>query len=369
MEKSEVIKNLPLDYSQDAILFKDLIESLPSPVIIFDSDLRFIVASDRFFDESSLNKEDVKHNDYWYDLVPDMPQSWKAIHQRCLRGEKLKQDEDAFHRADGTIEWWQWEVLPWFKRNSIGGLILWVKNITPQKEAEYHLKKKLKSLSQSNHELLKFAECCAHDLNAPLRTISNYIQILINEIPPEHYQGVRHYADNISQTVQYMSKLIDNILVDSSFDKDSAYDYISLGDVISVAISNLKEMIDSNNVIINQAKMPDIYGNQISLVQVFQNLISNAIKYAKNTPIRIDIQAVECKSHWKILVKDNGVGIAPEDIKRIFKKKIRLSNADIEGFGIGLSQCREIIKKNKGKIWGESYPQEGSTFFFTLPKR
>ena len=112
--------------------FKLIIERLPVPIIVFDRNLRFMAASDRFFDESPLEKGNVHPDDHWYSLIPDMPIKWKKIHQRCLQGEELKSDEDLFYRKDGSIECWKWEIRPWYlSSREVGGIILYVGN-TPK---------------------------------------------------------------------------------------------------------------------------------------------------------------------------------------------------------------------------------------------
>jgi PAS domain S-box-containing protein len=350
---------------------KFLVKSLPIPVIIFNHKLHLIAASKRFYTESPINEEDTGGNPHWYDLVPDMPEKWKLIHQRCLKGEHLKSDADPFYRADSSVEWWRWEITPWLDdQKNVMGIILYVENITKQKLLESNLKKTIDYLSQSNHELSKFARVCAHDLNEPLRTITNYIQLIEEEYSKELDETLKKYFDVIIETSKNMNDLIRNILNYSEAKirkiKPKAIRPIK---VIENILINLDALIRSKRAVINYAdSMPKIYADRVLITEVLQNLIINSLKYNDKAYPIIHIRLKELESYWIFSIKDNGIGIEKSSLKNIFKESVRLSLKPIKGSGMGLYQSYKIIKDHGGKIWAKSTLGMSSTFFFTLPK-
>lgn len=352
-------------------VFKNLIEKLPVPIIIFDKDLRFVAASDRFFDESPLEKKDVKPNDYWYSLVPDMPKKWKLIHQRCLNGEQLKCDEDPFPREDGTLEWWRWEILPWYcSEGEITGVILYVENITAQKSLEKNLLQDIHDLKQTNDSLSKFAHICAHDLNQSLRAISLYAQLINIDYADNIDDSLKNYINLMVKNIEHMKNFISSQLEYAhSTNKDNLFQNISMDDVFERVMMVLESEVESKSAAINYPSLPCVYGNKILLVQLMQNLISNALKYnSANSPV-IDISVVDKGDTWMFAMQDNGIGIKAKYLKKIFTPYKRVtSDTQCEGSGLGLYQCKKIIRDHGGKIWANSTVGKGTTMFFTLPK-
>lgn len=357
--------------SSDPDVFKKLIEKLPVPVIIFDKNLCFVAASDRFFDESPLRKEDVKPNDHWYTLVPDMPKKWKLLHQRCLKGEQLKCDEDLFHREDGTIEWWRWELLPWYYlEDEVAGIVLYVENITEQKRVEKDLRQNIHYLKETNNSLSKFAHVCAHDLNQSLRAISLYAQLINIDYADNIDESLKNYINLMVKNIEHMKNFIRNHLEYAhSVNKDNLFQNISMDNVLESAMMVLENEVRNKNAAIKYSSLPRVYGNEILLIQLLQNLISNALKYnEKESPV-IDISVVDKGEVWMFAVQDDGIGIEKKYLKKIFTPYKRFTpDAQYGGAGLGLYQCNKIIRDHGGKIWANSTVGEGTTMFFTLPK-
>jgi PAS domain S-box-containing protein len=349
-----------------------LIQSLPAAIIVFDKDLKYVAASKRFYEESPLRGERVSYGDHWYKIVPDMPEKWKDIHQRCLKGEHLKCDEDPFYRADGNIEWWRWEIRPWYHEDhEIVGLILYVENITAQKSVEHNLRHMVRVLNQSNDDLAKFAHMCAHDLCEPLRTITNYIQIISKELKLTGDSNTRKYFSFVIESTKYMKDLIHGILRNSESKEEKVLKIrrIDVSELVRKLLLALGSMIRSKKAVIEVGSMPVIYGDAVLITEVFQNLISNALKYNDKPIPQIHIQAKEEEGAWCFSVQDNGIGIEEEALEKIFKESIRLNPKSLyQGSGLGLYQCSKIIKAHGGMIWARSSLGKGSTFFFTLPK-
>lgn len=357
--------------SSNLDVFKSLIEKLPVPIIIFDKDLCFVAASDRFFDESPLKKEDVKPNDHWYSLVPDMPKKWKLIHQKCLKGEQLKSDEDIFYRDDGSLEWWRWEILPWYySGGEVAGIILYVENITAQKSIEKNLLQDIHALKQTNNSLSKFAHVCAHDLNQSLRAISLYAQLITIDYADNVNDSLKNYINLMVKNIEYMKNFISNQLKYAhSTSKENLFQKISMDDVLESAMMVLESEVRNKNAIINYPSLPCVYGNKILLIQLMQNIISNALKYNSIDSPVIDISVIDKGEVWLFAIQDNGIGIETKYLKKIFNPYKRATpDTQYEGSGLGLYQCNKIIKDHGGKIWASSTVGEGTTMFFTLPK-
>ncbi|MBW8308318.1 MAG: PAS domain S-box protein [Candidatus Paracaedibacteraceae bacterium] len=366
----EICGNSHYDNNSQEKIFKNIVQQLPIPVIIFDKNLLFMAASNRFFDESPLKKENVKIDDHWYKLVPDMPLKWKMIHQRCLQGEEITCEEDPFPREDGSTEWWKWRIKPWYlSSGEIGGIILYVENITGKKEDERSLQRNIRSLEKSNNSLSRFAHICAHDLNQSLRTISLYAQIIQTDYSSSLDPSLKKYMNRMIKTIEQMKNFIRSTLDFSHLKNNKiAITNTCMLEVVNNVVMVLKKEIAQKQALINYKDLPPVHANKDLMTQLVQNLISNSLKYSGSTPPIIDITAVD-KGEWVLFaVKDNGMGIEKRYLKKIFCEHTRLNPDDQKGTGVGLTYCNKIIKEHAGKIWASSTLNKGTTIFFLLSK-
>lgn len=349
---------------------RSIIEYIPAPIIIFDKNLCFVAASNRFFRESPLEKDHVKYGDHWYKLVPDMPVKWKMYHQRCLAGEKIKCDEDPFYRQDGNVEWWKWEITPWsLPTNEIGGVILYVENISEQKRSDEELQKNIRLLEKSNNNLSKFAHICAHDLHQSLRTISLYAQIVQTDYKDNIDSSLKKYMGNMIKTIDHMKNFISSTLdFSQSKNKNMSVSDVCMQEITNNVLMDLKNEIASQRAIINYKSLPLVNADKNLISQIMQNLISNSLKYRSERTPAIDIHAVDKGTFWMFSIQDNGMGIPTKYLKKIFSEHTRLNPGLQNGGGLGLHQCNKIIKEHGGRIWATSTLDKGTTIFFTLSK-
>lgn len=372
--KPSLLHKLPLQ--EELKQLKYVIQNVPASMAVFDNHLRFITASDRFFENSPLKKESVNPRDHWYDLVPDMPSKWKKIHKRCLSGERLKCEEDTFYREDGTLEWWRWEVVPLFAgHQKVEGIILFAENITNQKNTEKNLRHMVHLLNASNATLSTFAHECAHDLCAPLRTLSNFIDLL-KECLAKNPQQAYEYAQQIKQNASYMTSLIKKTLECSHGDTQNINaEWFYPSEVIKNLTTVLKDDLSHSGTEIIWTMTSPVYADKVLISQVFQNLIMNALKYTTDIRPHITIELIETDTHWVFHVKDNGPGISDDQRERIFEPYERGANDALSpsdditasGLGIGLYKCKKIIASHGGHIC--VLPgTEGATFEFTIKK-
>lgn len=243
------------------------------------------------------------------------------------------------------------------------------KEIDEHKKTEKALRKISEELKRSNVELQQFAYVASHDLQEPLRMISSYTQLLERRYKGKLDADANEFISFIVVGVSRMQNLINDLLSYSrlgSHKKDFTPTDCNI--ICDRVLANLKVTIQENEAVILKDPLPVVMGDGLLLSQLFQNLISNAIKFRSTDRPRIEITAAPQKKEWIFKVKDNGIGIAPEFHERIFIIFQRLhGRAEFPGTGIGLAICKKVVELHGGRIWVESNPGQGSTFFFTLP--
>ncbi|MFN9175897.1 MAG: ATP-binding protein [Synechocystis sp.] len=226
-----------------------------------------------------------------------------------------------------------------------------------------------RNLERSNADLKKFAYIASHDLQEPLNQVSNYVQLLEMRYSEALDEDAKDFIDFAVSGVTLMQTLIDDILTYSKVDTQYAQlTFTDVQSVVSKALANLKQRINQCDAQIEVGSMPAVMADQIQLMQVFQNLIGNAIKFRRDTPPVIKIWGDRREEDWVFAVQDNGIGIDPQFFERIFVIFQRLHTRDeYGGTGMGLAICKKIIEGHRGKIWVESNPGAGSTFYFSIP--
>jgi light-regulated signal transduction histidine kinase (bacteriophytochrome) len=226
-------------------------------------------------------------------------------------------------------------------------------------------------LSVSNQELEIFAFAASHDLKEPLRMITMYTQILEMKLKPLLNNTTNEYMGFVIDGVKRMQKLLDNLLEYSLLGKkDKKLEEINLNKKIERVLLNLTVVIQETQAQINFSNLPTITAAPTDMLQLFQNVIANALKFRKKdiTPI-INISCTESIDEYMFIIEDNGIGIKTEDQERIFNLFTRLhTNKQYEGTGIGLATCKKILTNLNGKISVSSVEGKGTTFYFFIPK-
>lgn len=251
---------------------------------------------------------------------------------------------------------------------SFGGVAIF-KDVTERAISDREKEILTQELRRSNAELEQFAYVASHDLQAPLRAISSYVEILASELDftsnPDHQQWMKF----IQEGAEEMKGLIRDLLTLSRVGKDGKRIEVNLHDIVEKLKSTVFQT-QAGSIHI-EGTLPKIVAVETSLRQLFQNLISNALKFTrKDTPQEVILKAEEKADHWLFSVKDNGIGIKAEHRVKIFGVFQRLHTDDqFEGSGIGLSICEKVVKQHGGNIWVESDGKNGTTFLFSLRKR
>jgi PAS domain S-box-containing protein len=228
----------------------------------------------------------------------------------------------------------------------------------------------INKLATSNEDLEQFAYVASHDLQEPLRMIGSFTQLLERRYKGQLDSDADDYIGFIVDGASRMKDLIDDLLAFSRLNTEAReFELTDLENVFDDVLFNLEIVIEKNNAQITHESLPIVRCDSSQIMQLFQNLISNAIKFQSNKRPNIHIFVQESAEEWLFGVNDNGIGIESEHQKKIFDVFRRLNTRDeFEGTGIGLAICKRILERHDGRIWVDSEPGKGSTFYFTIPK-
>ncbi|MFP5042704.1 PAS domain S-box protein [Parasediminibacterium sp. JCM 36343] len=255
-----------------------------------------------------------------------------------------------------------------------------LQDVTIQKQTELKLlelnealKLRADQLAVSNTELERFAYVASHDLQEPLRTITSFLQLFKKKYAGKIDETADNYITFAVEGADRMKQLIMDMLEYSRVNTQlKLNEEVDMHQVVREVLFNFSGKIKLSGAVIDVAdNLPIIHAVKTQMMQIFQNLISNAIKYQKvAVPPHIVIDAIEKEQEWEFSVKDDGIGIDPKFFDKIFVIFQRLhSKTQYAGTGIGLAICKKIVEKHRGRLWVTSIPQEGSTFYFTIPKK
>jgi K+-sensing histidine kinase KdpD len=232
------------------------------------------------------------------------------------------------------------------------------------------LRQTAENLRRSNLDLEQFAYVASHDLQEPLRAVGGYIKLLERKLPKPLEARIKGYLDGVFDGALRMERLINDLLDYSRVEsRGSALMRTELDGVLRQALDNLKPRIAAAKASITHEPMPTVAADSTQLMQVFQNLVANAIKFRGEPSPAIHIGACQNNGNWVISVRDNGIGIDPEYFPKLFHLFSRLhTRKQYPGTGIGLAVCKRIVDRHGGAIWVESQLGKGATFYFSIPK-
>jgi two-component system, chemotaxis family, sensor kinase Cph1 len=257
------------------------------------------------------------------------------------------------------------------ENGDIIGVFAAARDISQLKRAENKLQNVINKLEISNKELEEFAYVASHDLKEPLRMITSFLQLLEKRYSDSLNDEAKDFINYAVDGANRMDMMINDLLEYSRVEsKEIEFKYINTGKAVNQALANLNPFIEENNAVITHDTLPVIYANEPQMVQLFQNLISNGVKYCDKEIPTIHISSVSKDNDYVFSIKDNGIGIENAQLKRIFTIFQRLHTRDeYNGTGIGLAISKKIVQNHRGKIWAKSTPGVGTTFYFTIPNQ
>jgi light-regulated signal transduction histidine kinase (bacteriophytochrome) len=243
------------------------------------------------------------------------------------------------------------------------------REIVARRQAELRLRKQAEELARSNEELERFAYAASHDLQEPLRTVISHTQLLAERYRGKLDADADDFIGFAVDGAKRMSAMISGLLQYSRVrNAEAVAEPSDCEAVLGRVLANLRVAVEESGAEVTHDALPVVQGNATLLEQLLQNLIGNAIKFRAAHPTRVHVSAVQQNGEWLFSVRDNGIGIHPDHAERIFVVFQRLhTREEYPGAGIGLAIARRIVEQHGGRLWVESEPGNGATFYFTLP--
>ncbi len=350
-------------FMKERELLQIIIDTVPAMISIFDPEIHTVVLNKAFEEITGWKKEDYQNTNIMELVYPD-PGYRKMVADYMQSLTPGFKDLTMVTKDGRNIETsWANVKIPDGRKVGIGI------DITERKNIEQKLLATMKELERSNKELEQFAYVASHDLQSPLRQISGFIQLLERRYKGKLDENADQYLEYINSAAIRMSKLIQGLLELSKLTSNAQpFAETDINFVVNSAIKNIEQLIKEKNAKIIIHKLPKINGDQVLLIQLFQNLIQNGIKFhGKNSPV-IKISSEIYNNEIIFSVEDNGIGIEKEHFDQVYTIFHRIHNDDqYSGYGIGLPVCKRIVEHHGGKIWLESEVGAGSKFYFSFP--
>ena len=307
----------------------------------------------------------------WFAATPGAPEMVREGVARAAAGEFVR-FEATVRRPSGECPTIDVSFHP--IRNQRGEVAFIVpegRDITDLKRTEEDLRRSNQELTRANRELEEFAYVASHDLQEPLRMVNIYTQLVLKDLRLESAE-VSQYAGFVRDGVLRMEALIHDLL---TFSRAVHVDELpvgtaDLGDALDQALAVLKNRIEEHGASVAiEGQLPAVRGDTAQLSHVFQNLLSNALKYRRaDAAPDVRIRAEASGANWTVSVGDNGIGFEQQYAERIFGLFKRLHKEEFPGTGLGLAICKRIVERYGGRIWAEGRPGRGATFYFSLPR-
>ncbi|MGF7119256.1 PAS domain S-box protein [Methanobacterium oryzae] len=365
-------KNIEDELRRSRTSFKTLAENSPDIINRIDKEFKTVYINPAIIEISGKPPEHFIGKNMDKLGIPEeftVPLKEKSI--KAFKTGEIQEFKTEMPTAKGLKIFYTY-LAPEFDENGKVNTVFTVSHdITELKHAEKHLKETIQELERSNIELQQFAYVSSHDLQEPLRTIASFTQLLERRYKGKFDSDADEFMDYIVEAAIRMKEQIEGLLEYSRVaTKGEEFKPVDINIILNQTIKILHTSIKESNAIITHDELPNVKGDADQLQRVFQNLISNAIKFRKSEePLKIHISARKENNEYIFSISDNGIGIEEQYSERIFTIFQRLHTREkYKGTGIGLSIVKRIIERHGGRIWVESSFGVGSTFYFTIPK-
>ncbi|MGE5438733.1 MAG: sensor histidine kinase [Bacteroidota bacterium] len=372
-------RNAFIEVTKGRERFRQMADSLPQMVWSTGPGGNTDYVNQRFKDYTGLPEEECFGRKWALIVHPADRQLAEDAWVKALKQGSVFEAAYRLHRWDGEYRWhlnigmaykdYRGNVTKWFGSST---------DIHERIMAEDQLKlnedklvRILEDLKRSNRDLEQFAYIASHDLQEPVRMVYSFTQLLVRDFRERLDVKGSQYIDFIFEGASRMRMLINDLLEYARLtNNDRPFSAIDCQEALEGAIKNLQVSIEESGAVITHDTLPVITGDGVQIMQLFQNLLSNSIKFRGENIPEIHICADNRKDDWLFNVKDNGIGMDPSFSDKIFVIFQRLHGREkYPGTGIGLSICKKIVERHQGRIWVESKPNEGATFYFSIPKK
>jgi PAS domain S-box-containing protein len=352
----------------------DILNNIPTDIAVFDPNHRYI-----FLNQHAIKNEEIRNwmigkNDFEYAKYRGVSDSfaqkrWKLFDEAVEKRETIHWIDE--HRTDNQTNYVLRTFYPYFEQDTLKFVIGYGVDITERKMIEIRLTEALKSVKKINDELEQFAYVASHDLQEPLRMVTSFLTQLEKKYGGQLDERGKEYIHFAVDGAKRMRQIILDLLEYSRIGKiNEPMKDIDLNQIVEEVKLLHQEQIQELNAVIECSELPIIKAHRTPIRQLFQNLISNGLKYhqkGKSPEVRVECTSTD--GTWTFRIADNGIGIEPMYFEKIFSIFQRLHNREeYSGTGIGLAITKKIVEHMGGKIWVESIPGVGSSFNFTLPE-
>ena len=372
--------------AEEKALVEQILDVSPVAIVVFDETGTVVRSNERAeelfggADEQLVGRSVGDSSRVLFDERGPIPDADHPVNVVLEEGRPVRGYAHGIELSDGTQRWLSTNHAP--IRDETGEVVrvvTAVEDITALKRHELQLQDQQATLDEtiaelersnaelawSNAELEHFAYAASHDLREPLRLVSSYLDLLERRYGDRLPEDGTEFLQGALDGALRLERMIDDLLLYSRVTRDfDDVEPVDLADVVEQARKNLTILIDHTGAQITTDDLPTVTGNESLLVQLLQNLLSNAIRYSEGTP-RVHVSVEDADREWVVTVHDEGVGIEPEEVNKVFT--IFHGNS-ADGAGIGLAICQKIVELHRGRIWVDSTPGEGSSFHFSLPK-
>ncbi|MDS0475479.1 PAS domain S-box protein [Natrinema sp. 1APR25-10V2] len=346
--------------------YRTLAENFPNGAVgVYDEELRYTLADGALLGERLPSGDRLEGNPlpeiFSDETVADLEPVFRAAVEDGITTSTTT-----------TFGGYDWRVWATPLRNADGEIsagLSFAQDITEQVERERRLEELVDRLEASNERLEQFAYAASHDLQEPLRMVTSYLQLLEKRYADAFDEDGEEFLAYAVDGAERMREMIDGLLEYSRVEtRGDSFEPTDLNEVLEHVLADLQVRIEETDAEITTADLPRVEGDASQLRQVLQNLLSNALAYSGDEPPRVHVDANRRDDEWAISVRDEGIGIAPENHDRVFTVFDRLHSREAyDGAGIGLALCERIVERHGGEIRVDSRPGEGATFSFPLP--
>jgi PAS domain S-box-containing protein len=354
---------------------RNVIDTTPSMIFVKDWNGRFVLVKESLARAYGTTIDDiVGKSDADFNANPEEVSHFLHDDREVMSGrKKMWIREEPVTHADGETRWYSTIKAPLIDAVGTCNKVLGVAaDITERRHAQEDLQQLADELKRSNQDLEQFAAIASHDLRGPLRVVGGFAKVLREKFAEKLGEDGGTFLAVIEDSTERMSRLIDELLAYSCLGTHGKKPQrTDAGQILQTAIKDQEFCIADSGAIITCDHLPALWADETQLSQLFTNLLGNALKFRKKDELlRIHVGVARQQDRWRFSIQDNGIGLDPKHAEKIFVMFHRLHcESAYPGAGLGLAICKKIVERHGGKIWVESEPGNGSTFFFTIPDR